>query len=255
MELFGSGLMWGTPLTDGSGASVATPTPYLFGTMQDVELDIKFEIKKLHGQNSFPKIITRGKGSITGKAKAATIFGAMFDAFVFGQSSSSGTTSMVYDTTGFVVPTAPHTITVTPPSSGTFDADLGVIDVASGRPLKRTSSAPAFKGEYSVNAATGAYTFHSTAAGGSVYINYRYTVSGGNSRKGSLVNRPMGFTPSFRTDLYFPFQDDHLVLTLYNTVSDGLKLGFKNDDFSIPEFGFDAGEGAGGKILDWSMSE
>lgn len=255
MELFGSGLMWGTPLTDASGASVAVPTPYLFGTMQDVELDIKFEIKKLHGQNSFPKIITRGKGSISGKAKAATIFGGLFDSFVFGQGSSSGATSMVYDTTGAVVPTAPHTITITPPSSGTFAADLGVFDVASGAPLKRVAAAPANKGEYGVNATTGVYTFHSGAAGGSVYINYRYNAANNVARKGSVTNRPMGYTPSFRTDLYFPFQDKFLTLTLYNTVSDGLKLSFKNDDFSVPEFGFDAGEGAGGKILDWSMSE
>jgi hypothetical protein len=255
MELFGSGLMWGTPLTDGSGASVATPTPYLFGTMQDVELDIKFEIKKLHGQNAFPKIITRGKGSISGKAKAATIFGGMLDSFVFGQASTAGSTAMVYDTTGTVVPTSPFTITVTPPNSGVFDADLGVFEVATGRPLKRSTAAPANKGEYSVNPATGVYTFHTGAAGASVYINYRYTATSNVARKGSVVNRPMGYTPSFRTDLYFPFQDDYLVLTLHNTVSDGLKLSFKNDDFSIPEFGFDAGEGAGGKILDWSMSE
>jgi hypothetical protein len=255
MELFGSGLMWGTPLTDASGATVAVPTPYLFGTMQDVELDIKFEIKKLHGQNSFPKIITRGKGSISGKAKSATVFAGLFESFVFGQASAAGATSMVYDTTGATVPSSPNTVTVTPPSSGTFVADLGVFDVASGAPLKRATTTPANKGEYTVNVSTGVYTFHSTAANTSVYINYRYNAASTVARKGSLNNRPMGYTPSFRTDLYFPFQDKFLTLTLYSTVGDGLKLSFKNDDFSVPEFGFEAGEGAGGKILDWSMSE
>lgn len=254
MELFGSGLMWGTPLTDASGAAVATPTPYLFGTLQDVELDIKFELKRLHGQNSFPKIVTRGKGSITGKAKFATLFGGMLDAFVFGQTSSSGLTSMVYDTTGAAVPgTGPFTITVTPPASGTVAADLGVIEVATGIPLKRVSAAPGNKGEYQV--AAGVYTFHTGAAGAAVYINYRYTATSNVARKGSVQNRPMGFIPTFRTDLYFPFNGEQLVLTLANTVSDGLKFGFKNDDFAIPEFSFEAGEDAAGKILDWSTAE
>lgn len=253
MELFGSGLMWATPLIDGSGAAVANPTPYLFGTMQDVELDIKFELKRLHGQNGFPKIITRGKGSITGKAKFATIFGEMFSAMVFGQSASANATSMVYDTTGAVIPATPFTITPTVPSSGTFVADLGVFDVSTGRPLKRVGSAPT-SGEYSVSGG-GAYTFAAANTGKSVYINFKYTSTNPVARKGTINNNPMGLCPAFRADLYFPFQGEQLVLTLANTVSDGMKFGFKNDDFAVPEFSFEAGEDVTGKVLEWSMAE
>src|SRR5205085_6673699 len=100
MEMFGTALMWATPLTNAAGAAVANPTPLLFGTMQEAEIEIKRDLKQLHGQNQFPVKIAGGKGSINGKAKFATIFGAMLETIMFGQSASSGIQASVYDTVG-----------------------------------------------------------------------------------------------------------------------------------------------------------
>jgi hypothetical protein len=51
---FGAGALWGTPLTDYAGNAIANPTPILFGTLQDVSMDISFDVKELHGENQFP---------------------------------------------------------------------------------------------------------------------------------------------------------------------------------------------------------
>lgn len=249
MYLFGAGLMWGTPLQTATGAAVANPTPLLFGTMQDVELDIKRELKSLYGSLQFPVKVAAGKGSITGKAKAASIFGGMLETLVFGQAGSAGITDIVSDTAGVVVAAS---VTPTVPNAGTWSADLGVISATTGLPYQRVASAPT-TGQYSV--AAGVYTFAAADAGKTVYINYRYTGTSTTARKGSVNNLPMGQVPTFRCDLYMPYDGKYLVFTATNAVSDGIKLTGKNDDFNVPEFSFQCFADAAGKVADWSLSE
>lgn len=252
MFLFGSGLLWGTPLQDAAGAAIANPTPLLFGTLQDTELDFKFELKQLHGQNQFAVAVGRGKGSVSGKAKIADIRAGFLETIVFGVAGTAGLTSAVYDTVGTVVAA---TVTVTPPSAGAFAADLGVISASTGKAFKRVASAPAV-GEYAVNVATGAYTFNATDVGQTVYLNYRYTAaSTSGAKRIQLNNLPMGYAPTFRADFYGPYLGKSTVLTLNNCVSEGFKLGAKNDDFSVPEVGFQAFADAGGVIGTLSVSE
>lgn len=252
MKLFGSGLLWGTPLTNYAGVAVANPTPLLFGVLQDCEVDIKYDLKTLHGQNQFPAAVARGKGTVSMKAKAAEIFGLALDTLVFGQGNTAGLVSAVYDTVGAVIPTTPFTITPTVPGSGTWAADLGVIAAATGRAMIRVASAPA-TGQYSV--AAGVYTFAAADTGLTMYINYRYTATSTVAKKNTVANVPMGYSPNFRTDLYVPYNGNSLVLTLNNCVSDGLKFGFKNDDFTVPEFSAQAFGDASGNILTWATTE
>jgi hypothetical protein len=47
MNIFGSGNLWGTPLQDASGNALANPSPVLFGTLQEVSIDISFDTKML----------------------------------------------------------------------------------------------------------------------------------------------------------------------------------------------------------------
>lgn len=252
MNLFGSGLMWGTPLTNASGAAVANPTPLLFGVLQDCELDIKFDLKMLRGQNQFPVAVGRGNGSINGKAKWAAIYGDMLATMIFGQSSSAGLTSAVYDTVGAAIPGTPYQITPTVPSSGTWAADLGVVSATTGRPFTRVASAPA-TGQYSV--AAGVYTFAAADTAQTVYISYRYTATSTVAKKSTIVNLPMGYSPTWRCDLYVPYNGNSAVFTLESCISDGVKLGFKNDDFTIADFGFQAFANAGGQVMTWATTE
>jgi hypothetical protein len=252
MYLFGSGLLWGTPLSDAAGSAIANPTPLIFGTLQDTEIDIKFELKQLHGQNQFAVAVGRGKGSISGKAKMADIRAGFLETIVFGSSGSAGLVSAVYDTVGAAIPTTPFTITPTVPSSGTWAADLGVIDASTGRAMTRVASAPT-AGQYSVSA--GVYTFAAADTGKTVYINYRYTATSTVARKMNVTNLPMGYAPTFRADFYGPYQGKSAVFTLNSCISEGLKIAAKNDDFSVPEMGFQAFADAAGVIGTLAVSE
>lgn len=252
MNLFGSGLMWGTPLANAAGAAVANPTPLLFGVLQDCELDVKFDIQALRGQNQFPVAVGRGNGAINGKAKWASIYGDMLANMIFGQSSSSGLTSAVYDTVGAAIPTTPFTITPTVPGSGTWSADLGVVNASTGRPLTRVASAPA-TGQYSVSA--GVYTFAAADTGQTVLISYKYTATSTVAKKSTIVNLPMGYAPTWRCDLYVPYNGQSAVFTLYNCISDGIKFSFKNDQFTMADFSFQGFANAGGQVIDWATTE
>lgn len=252
MFLFGSGVLWGTPLADATGAAIANPTPLIFGTMQDAEIDISYELKQLHGQNQFAVAVGRGKGTVKGKAKMADIRAGMLETIVLGASGSAGIVGVQYDTVGAAVPTTPFQITPTVPSSGTWAADLGVISAATGRALTRVASAPT-TGQYSVSA--GVYTFAAADTGLTMYISYRYTATSTVARKMNINNNPMGYAPSFRADFYAPFQGKQAVFTLNNCISEGIKLGSKNDDFSVPEIGFMAFADAGGVIGTLALSE
>jgi hypothetical protein len=249
MFLFGSGLMWGTPLTNAAGAAVANPTPLIFGTLQDSEIDFKFELKQLHGQNQFAVAVGRGKGSVSGKAKMADIRAGFLETIVLGLNGSNGITSMVYDTVGSLATST----TVTPPNSGTFDADLGVIDSTTGRAMTRVSSAPT-AGQYTVTAG-GAYAFAAADASKVVYINYRYNATSTTARKISITNQPMGYAPSFRADFYGPYNGKSAVMTLNNCISEGFKFTNKNDDFSVPEMGFQAFADSAGVIGTLAFTE
>ncbi len=252
MYMFGSGVLWGTPLSDAAGAAIAAPTPMIFGTLQDTDLDAKFELKELHGQNQFAVAVGRGKGQISGKSKFASIFGRFLETIIFGTTGSAGLTSAVYDTVGASIPSTPFTVTPTVPASGTWAADLGVIDGTTGRAMVRVTSAPA-AGQYSV--AAGVYTFAAADTGKLVYINYRYTATSTVARNVPITNLPMGYAPTFRVDFYGPYQGQASVLTLNRCIADGFKMTSKNDDFSIPEVGFRAFADAAGVIGQMSFTE
>ena len=59
---------------------------------------------------------------------------------------------------------------------------------------------PSAAGQYSVNLATGIYTFAAADAGAAVSISYLYTASGG--KKLVLTNQFMGYTPVFKATFY-----------------------------------------------------
>ena len=252
MYLFGSGLLWGTPLTNALGAAVATPTPLIFGTLQDTELDFKFELKQLHGQNQYAVAVGRGKASVTGKTKLADLRAGFLETLVFGVSGSQGHTGAVYDTVGAAVPAAPHQVTVDPPGTGTWEADLGVIDSGTGRALERVATGPT-AGQYTVLA--GLYTFALADLGKVFYINDRYTAASTVARRMTITNLPMGYAPTFRADFYGPYEGKSAVLTLNKCISEGLKIAAKNDDFSVPEMGFMAFADAAGNVGTLSLSE
>lgn len=247
-NLFGSGIFWGTPTGDASGNAISNPSPSQFGVGQDCSIDMSFDTKKLYGQQQFPVAIGRGKGSITGKSKFAQVNGLLVNSMFFGQTLTSGIISDVYDTTGVTVAL---TVTPTVPNSGTWSADLGVRN-SLGQQLTRVASAPA-TGQYAV--AAGVYTFASADVGTTVFINYQYTGTSTLAKSVAINNLPMGYSPTFRFDLYVPFQGKSLIFTFPNCTSSKLTVATKQDDFVIPEFDFDVFANAASLVGTVAFSE
>jgi hypothetical protein len=250
-NVFGSGVLIGTPLTDYTGAAIANPTPVQFGVAQEIGLDVSFDTKMLYGQNQFPVAVGRGKGKITGKVKAAQVNGALFNSIMFGQGLTSGIIADVYDVVGAAIPGTPYQITPTVPSSGTWTFDLGVRD-SNGVPMTRVASGPT-TGQYSV--AAGVYTFAAADTTKVVFISFQYTATSTTAKKSTLVNPLMGYAPSFRADLYLPYNGKTLIVTANNCVANKLSLATKLDDFVIPEYNFDAFADASGNVLTYALSE
>ena len=259
-NIFGSGVLVGTPLTDYTGTAIANPTPVQFGVCQEIGLDISFDTKLLYGNQQFPVASGRCKGKVSGKVKGAQVNGALFNSIMFGQTLASGIISDVYDTTGIAIPATPFTITASTtstattiliPSSGTWTADLGVRD-SNGVPMTRVASAPT-TGQYTVTA--GAYLFAAADVAKVVFISYQYTATSTVAKKSTLTNALLGYAPSFKADIYLPYNGKSLIVTLNNCIASKMSLATKLDDFTIPDFSFDAFADASGNVLTYALSE
>jgi hypothetical protein len=243
MITFGAGKLLCVPLLDSTGAAVTNPTPVQLGVLQDVAVDLSFETKMLYGEKQFPVAVGRGKGKLGFKAKIGKIDGKVLGSLFFGLASSAAQRAAVVDFAA-TVPGSPYQVTVSPPGSGTFVADLGVYNAATGVQLTRVASAPA-TGQYSV--AAGVYTFAAADTTNGVLINYEYTAAAGGESF-VMTNQLMGYSPTFSALLYAPYQGKKLVLKFNSCISSKLALPLKNDDFMVPDFDADAFADAAGNL-------
>jgi hypothetical protein len=247
---FGSGTLFATPF---GGSLAANPTPTQFGTLQDVSLEISFDTKELYGSSIFPEMVARGKGKIAGKAKFARLNGKQLNDLFFGQSMASGQTLAQLDEAN-VVPNnpGPYTVTVVPPSSGTFVEDQGVRYSTNGIPLVRVASAPA-QGQYSASVG-GVYTFASADAQAAVLISYTYSVAA-SGKTISISNQLLGVAPTFTCVLRELFNSQQTNVKLYSCIGSKLTRATKQDDFLVEEFDFAAFANATGKVIDFYDAE
>ncbi len=249
--IFGAGSLIGTATTDAYGNALAAPTPVQFGVLQNVSLDMSFDTKELYGQNQFPIAVGRGKGKITGKASFAQINGMLLNSLFFGQTLVAGTISDVINPPAAAIPATPFTITPTIPGSGTFANDLGVTDT-NGMPYTRVVSSPT-AGQYSL--AAGVYTFASGDTGKNVVISYQYTATSTTSRKLTVANLPMGYSPTFRIDFFVAQGGAPLVVSANACLSTKLSMATKLDDFMLPDFEFSVFADPAGNVLTIGTAE
>jgi hypothetical protein len=227
----------------------ATATPAQFGTLQEVQLDMSFTVKELTGQFQAPVALARGGLKITGKAKAARVSAANFNNIFFGQTLGTGNTLTQLNEAGTPAGGS-HAVTVG--NHATFVADLGVAYAATGAMLVPVASSPAV-GQYTVNNSTGVYTFNAGDASAALLFTYSYTTNSGTSL--ALSNQLMGSAPTFQLVLNEQYQGKTLNLQLNSVLSPKLSLAFKNEDFMIPEFDFQAAADAAGNIGNIWLSE
>lgn len=242
---FGAGKLIAVPTNLADGTAITNPTPVVLGTMQDISLDLSVEMKSLYGSKRYPIAVGQGKGKTEIKAKYAEIDGGILGSLFFGKASTAGIKAAVFDSAG-TIPATPFQLTMAPPSSGTFVADLGVVFDATGVQLTRVASAPA-TGQYSVNTTTGVYTFAAADTGKVVKLSYEYSAAAGG-QVWTMTNETMGYTPSFTLLLQNGYDGKNLVCKLNRCVSGKLSLPLKSDDFAIYDFDAEAFADAAGNL-------
>lgn len=248
MKFFGPGVLWGIPLSDATGAAIANPTPVQLGTLQDVGIDFSFDEKTLHGKGQFAEDVARGKGKISIKVKNAELSGVAVNTLFLGQTAVAGQLISYDDDVGQLVAA---TLTLVPPNAGTFVANLGVTLAGSVAPMQRVASAPA-AGQYAVDA-TGKYTFAAADVGKTVFIDYQYSITTGQTI--TVRNQAMGSTPMFRVDLVMPYKGKVATLTFPAVTCSKFGMATKLDDYMIPEMDMTAIAAPDGRVFVWSSAE
>jgi hypothetical protein len=251
MILFGAGNAILKPV---AGNESANPTPMVLAVLQDFQIEISRSMKTLYGQNQSPVAVAAAEHKYTAKAKFANFFGKQWCDYVFGQTTST-TIKLASLNEVHPVPATPYQITIAPPGSGTFFEDLGVVNGVTGVPLVRVASSPV-TGQYSVNEATGVYTFAAADTGINEYISYLYT--GGTGVTGismTVANQPMGYGPIFEVNQVITYNNQSAIVRLFNCVCSKISLPSKNTDFVVPDFEIEAFANAAGNVMEIDFSQ
>jgi hypothetical protein len=250
---FGAGALWGNR-TDATGSGIG---PDQFAILQDIQIDWDWQTKELFGQYQFPLDIARGQGKVTGKAKFARIFGAIYGDLFFGQTPASGQVTVSENEAASVPATTPYSVTVG--NAASFSDDLGVYYASGANAGLRFArvTTPAAAGQYSVNLSSGIYTFAAADAAAAVSISYLYAATAG--KKLVLTNQFIGYTPTFKATFYSIKTTQNvpagLSLVLNACTATKLSLPTKIDDYEIQEFDFSAFADATGTIGTLSTNE
>lgn len=214
--------------------STANSTPYNIGSINELGVDIKADVKDLWGQKQFPLLVATGTKSVDISIKAAKTSGSAINTFLLGGSFTLGTEYDITTTNSTAIPGTPYQITPTVPSSGTFSSDLGVINATTGQPLKLVASAPA-TGQYSVS--SGVYTFASADTGTSVKISFSYSFTTGSVGQSLIIpNNDIGTTEVVALYYKSTLYGATYYLELFNCVMTGVKTAHKVSDFMMPEY-------------------
>ena len=248
MILFGAGKLIATPTADAAGNAIAVPTPVTIAVLQDVSVDFDYDTKTLHGEKQFAVAVARGKAKIGWKAKSGDFMAAALGSLLLGSQPTASRKAAVVDFATTVPASTPYTVTIAPPSSGTFVADLGVTNALTGAALTRVASAPA-AGQYSLVVSTGVYTFAAADTAKAMLISYEYAVSSDTTAQlFAISNNLMGYTPTFSAIFYNEYSGKKLVMKLNANVMGKQGLPFKNDDFVMTDFDAESFADASGSV-------
>jgi hypothetical protein len=245
MYFFGTGVLIGT-------LPGANPTPVNFGLIQEATYEEAGTLKSLFGQ--YRRAVAVGAGTIktTLKAKSARISGLMVASLFYGVSPVAGQFVTAIGELQ-TIPGTPYQVTVT--NSATYKQDQGVIYALTGLPLTRVASAPA-TGQYSVNTATGVYTFAAADTTLKVLISYNYTLAS-PGQNFTIPNPLLGTTISFGANLYGidPTTGLSATLQLFNVVMAKMSLSTKLEDFALPDFEAECYCNAAQNLGQWSYPD
>lgn len=250
---FGTGYVLFTPgVSAVSNALVpSTPTPQLLATVQDASLEITMKLEELRGNLQMVEVLAAGDIDVKGKVSVGRFNIDLFQqAFPnMGTAISTGIQAVSVKEAHSVPASSTYTVTISPPASGVFVADLGVT-YANGSPLlNQGSGSLTAAGQYTVVPSTGVYTFDSADASANVLINYSYSLTT-TGRTLTLTNSLQGATNYCSLVLDQPFSGNNAII-LNNVVFNTFKLPFKRSGFTIAEIDFTASADANGQLGHW----
>jgi hypothetical protein len=211
-------------------------TKYEVAELSDVNIDWSATKKDFKGTKQYTVASIFTDKKVGFKATTKVISPALFTAV------TSGAVTVGLKAIQLDVKAASASVTVTPPSTGVFVADLGVLDNA-GVPMKFNSGAPAL-GEYK-NVA-GVYTFNAGQTTGNLSISYIYSLATGSTA--TITNSVVSAAPTFSSIVYNDnlgvkegFEFPAVVITKVG-------VSFKADDFSDQQIEVEAQADASGSI-------
>ena len=249
---------FGTGTLIAKRTDVANTPPFLFGTLQDISLDLDQKIEELYGQYKVAVALGDGALSIKGKAKFARFQQTMIQNLMIGASNTTGLLNMPTpsgESATIPAPSGPYTYQVSNHTLTPLE-DFGVFYQSNGVQLTPVASGPA-QGQYSFNATTGTYTFNSGDASTAVWVYYTYSAAAGQETV--LANPLMGSSPIF--EIYFNNQSPNFGVSKAFTFklnackSSKLSMPFSNQKFMIQEFDFVAQADASNNVFTMSSSE
>jgi hypothetical protein len=248
MFVFGSGVLIGTQL------NVANPTPINFGLVQKVSVDTSVSVKELYGQFAFPVAVGSGTRKVTCKASLARFSGQAIGRLFYNQVPQPGSTVSQFSEVHSVPGISPFTVSV---AFGThFVSDQGVTYASSGLPLIAVASSPT-TGQYSVNAATGVYTFSTGDQGAGVLISYNYTPTPASGESLAITNPLIGPTSTFSALLFAtdPTTNQQFSVSLNQCVASKFSFDTNIEDFAKPDFEFQAFANAAGQVMTFNFGD
>ncbi len=142
---------------------------------------------------------------------------------------------------------------VTASHNTTMVTDLGVIKASDGTPFVKVASGPVGQ-QYSCNTSTGVYTFNSTQNAVAVAVSYTYT-DASNGKTITITNQLLGNAPQFTAVFTNTFNSKQMTVVLNACMSNKLTIATKLEDFTIPDFDFQAFADSSNAIGSMSMDE
>ena len=230
----------------------AVPVPANIGYCNELQLDLSGTTKQLYGQNQLPLVAARGTIKLTGKLKAAVVSGIALNAAFFGSTFAAGKNNYYLNEPHTPVST---TQAVTNVTGGI--TDLGVYYAASGLPLQRVAPGSEATGKYSVVASTGVYTF-AVADEVALLFNYTNFNAAGGGQQLQVTNQIIGSAPTFQMDYYTSLSQPTakpFSVRLFACVSSKLSMGFKLEDFMMPNLDFDIFANPAGQVMNIDFPE
>lgn len=235
---FGTGLLYGTPVT---GNLPANPTPIRL-LLQEVTIDFKADLKKLWTLSQFPIAKARGKVDVMGKAKICSFEPDPLNQLFFAQTIAAGMSVPVDSEVHTITNTAANVFSVFVTSNTAPLQDNGVYlnsGPFAGEVLLKSATNPPAAELYFVNTTNGQYFFNTADNGQSVLISYTYT----NATRGKTLtfsNQVMGFAPEFSADFWGTFRNKVFGLRLNSCVMGSWSVPTKLEDFWVADITFDA---------------